>query len=389
MNGTSSALSLLIVCLESSGGLADYAHCQAEALSRLGIQVTLLVPADFLHQSLHYRLAADLPSSAAIYSSRLLQRLSFVARLLTSVRLSEAAIRTSGFRWVLFTSYNEYLAPVWAWRYRRWRRKGVRFGAVVHDPVRNFQVGPRWWHRLSIAEGYSFLDHAFVHAPIPLDTGRPMPSLPVSVIPHGPYSFPVPDLTTLEARELLDVPANFPLLLCFGRLRDDKNLHLVLHALASHPTAHLLIAGPESTPGQRHSSAYQILAERLGIQDRCHWHVAFQSPEEVAILFRAADAVVIAYSASFRSASGVLNVVAQFGLPVLASGGDSALVQAVSQYRLGVVVPPDDSAALAEGLQSLLASRHDPDWNQYRRANSWQVNAREVATAMGLSLAAV
>jgi hypothetical protein len=31
------------------GGLAVYAHCQAIALAQLGINVTLLVPADFIH----------------------------------------------------------------------------------------------------------------------------------------------------------------------------------------------------------------------------------------------------------------------------------------------------------------------------------------------------
>jgi glycosyltransferase involved in cell wall biosynthesis len=375
---------LLIFCTESSGGLADYAHSQAEAIAKLGMDVTLLAPVDFIHRSLLYSLQPELRLASSQHGSRLMQRFMFLSRLLAHARCLAATIRGSGFQIVLFTSYSEYLAPLWAWRFRRLRRLGVRFAAIVHDPVRNYQVGPRWWHRFSIAEGYSFLDHAFVHTPIVLETVRPMPALKVSVIPHGPFPFPVPDLSPLDARKQLGIPADVPLLLCFGRLRDDKNLARVLEALSTHPTAHLLIAGPEATPGQTPSSDYQRLADRLGVQDRSHWRIAFQSPDEVSVLFRAADAVVLAYSASFRSASGVMNVVAQFGLPVLASGGDSALVQAVQQYQLGVVVPPDDTAALSEGLQRLLSHPERPDWQQYRSANSWEMNARMVASSIGL-----
>ena len=124
MNGKCSLAGLLIICSESAGGLADYAHCQAEALAQLGIHVTLLAPGDFLHQSSWYRLSADLPPTAEIQSLRLLQRVSFVARLLTSLGLSEAATRADCFRMVLFTSYSEYLAPLWACPFRRLRRKG-------------------------------------------------------------------------------------------------------------------------------------------------------------------------------------------------------------------------------------------------------------------------
>jgi glycosyltransferase involved in cell wall biosynthesis len=384
LNGKRSALSLLIVCFESAGGLADYAHSQAEALAQLGIKVTLLAPADFLHQSSQYRLAADLPSSEAIQSLRLLQRVCFVARLLASVRVSESAIRAGGYRLVLFTSYTEYLAPLWAWRFRRLRQRAVHFAAVVHDPVRSYQVGPRWWHRWSIAEGYSFLEQAFVHAPIALDTARPMPDLRVTVIPHGPFPFPHASLSRAEARRLLGVPLSVPLLLCFGRLRNDKNLGRVLQALASQPNAHLLVVGPEATPGQLQSGDYQQLAQSLGVDSRCHWQIHFHSPQEVANMFAAADVAVVAYSASFRSASGVLNVVANYRLPVVASAGDSSLLSAVQLYRLGVAVSPDDTPALTTAIRSILANPPEPDWQGYTAANSWERNAELVAQAFGL-----
>ncbi len=374
----------LIYCTEASGGLADYAHSQAEAIANASIDVTLLAPADFVHQSTRYALKPVLRTSGWKGSTRFLHRLAFLARLLANARCLDATIRCSGYTFVLWSSYTEYLAPLWAWRFRRLRRLGVHFAAVVHDPVRSYQVGPRWWHRWSIAEGYSFLEQAFVHAPIGLDTVRPMPDLRVTVIPHGPFPFPPASRSRAEARRLLGVPLHVPLLLCFGRLRSDKNLNRVLQALSSHPTAHLLVAGPEATPRQLQSSDYRRLAKELGVENRCHWQIRFHTPQEVAEVFGAADAVVLAYSWSFRSASGVLNVVANYRLPVVASAGDSAMLSAVQRYRLGVVIPPDDTAALAAGISHILASPPRPDWQGYLDANSWSANAQQVVAALGL-----
>jgi glycosyltransferase involved in cell wall biosynthesis len=320
-------------------------------------------------------------------ASRFLQRLAFLSRLLANARCLEATIRRSGHRVILWSSYTEYLAPLWAWRFRRLRRRGVRFAAIVHDPVRNYQVGPRWWHRLSIAEGYSFVEQVFVHAPIVLDTVRPMPALRVTVIPHGPFSFPAPSLSRAGARRRLGVPAEVPLLLCFGRLRSDKNLAHVLQALACHPSAHLLVAGPEATPGQWQAHDYRRLAEDLGVEHRCHWQIRFHTPQEVAEVFQATDLVVLAYSSSFRSASGVLNVVANYRLPVVASAGDGDLLSAVQRFRLGVMIPPDDTAALGAAISRILASPPEADWQGYLDAHSWTANAQQVVAAMGMRAA--
>jgi glycosyltransferase involved in cell wall biosynthesis len=375
---------LVIYCAEASGGLADYAHSQAEAIASAAVDVTLLAPADFIHQSTLYELKPYLRPADVKGSNRFLNRFTFLARLLSDASCLDATIRRSGHRFVLWTSYSEYLAPLWAWRFRRLRQRGVHFAAVVHDPVRSYQVGPRWWHRWSIAEGYSFLEQAFVHAPIALDTVCPMPDLRVTVIPHGPFPFPNASLSRAEARRLLGVPLAVPLLLCFGRLRNDKNLNRVLEALANQPNAHLLVVGPGATPGQLQSGDYRRLAQNLGVDSRCHWQIHFHTPQEVANVFAAVDVAVLAYSASFRSASGVLNVVANYRLPVVASAGDSALFSAVQRYRLGVAVPPDDTSALASGITSILANPPEPDWQGYLAANSWSANARQVVAAMGL-----
>src|SRR5207302_6200749 len=121
---------------------------------------------------------------------RLLRKMRHATVLLNNATALARCIRRDDFTHVLFGSYFEYFAPMWAGKLRRLAEDGVVFGAVVHDPVRDFVLGPLWWHRWSVACGYSFLREAFVHEAIDLDTARPMPRLRTTVVPHGIYEFP-------------------------------------------------------------------------------------------------------------------------------------------------------------------------------------------------------
>ncbi len=378
---------LLIFCTADHGGLADYAHAQAEALANGGHAVLLLAPAGFPIRASSYQFQ-HLP--CVRFSTgrwRWLQRLSTAATILIQQAALNRAIASTGCKCVLFTSYSEYLAPLWAWRLRLWRRHGVRFAAVVHDPVRNYVVGPRWWHRLSIAQGYSFLSVALLHAPIQLNTGHPQPGLKTLVIPHGPFSYPMAKASAQELHSRLGVPEGATLLLSFGHIRNNKNLQLLLQAMAQLPQIWLLVAGPEATSGQQPSAHYRQLASQLGVADRCRWQVGYQSPEQVADAFTAADAVLLTYSASFHSASGVMHLAANYRKPMIASAGASSLLDAVRRFQLGVIVAPDDPVALQQGMAQLLQEHVSPNWQAYEQANSWDSNAQLVAQALGLEVA--
>ena len=380
---------LLIFCTADHGGLADYAHAQAEALVACGHSVTLLAPSGFPFKSTCYQ-RHTLPNiKLRAFRFRWLQRLATATNILLQHVALNHAIAATGTRWVLFTSYSEYLAPLWAWRLNRWTRRGLRFAAVVHDPVRDFVVGPRWWHRLSVSQGYSFLHVALVHSPIRLDVGSDRPPPRTVLIPHGPYIYPSPRQSVSETRRNLSIPPDATLMLSFGHIRDSKNLNLVLEAMTGVPQIWLLVAGPEATAGQQRSTFYQQLAQLKGVAERCRWEIGYQSPAQVAELFSAANGVLLSYSSSFRSASGVMHLSAHYRKPVLASAGASALVEDVRCFRLGVLVPPDDVTELQVGLRRFLSEPLRPDWQAYERANSWYRNAELVAQAMGLESAVV
>ena len=369
---------LLIFCPSARGGIADYAHEQARTIGRSGVVVTMLCPGDFCHSADSYLQDRRLSSTPLKQKSRVMSRLHFVRRILRDCRVLDLTLLAGGPKRVLFATYAEYLAPLWAWRFRRHQRRGVVFGAIAHDPVRDYQVGPRWWHLWSVAEAYSFLREAFVHNTITLDTVRPRPLLRTTVIPHGIFPFPAPAATRTEMRDRLDIPRGAYLFLSFGHIRDNKNLPLVLRALAETPTAWLLVAGPEAKSGQTSSSTLKELADTLGVADRCRWLVDYLEPIEVANCFNACDAALLTYASTFRSASGVQNVAGWFRKPVLVSGGDGNLRSTVEKYRLGLAVPPDSAESIASGIGELMRTSFVPNWDAYLEENNWERNGRIV-----------
>jgi glycosyltransferase involved in cell wall biosynthesis len=315
-------------------------------------------------------------------NSRIVRKLSHAQSIVKNIRVLARHIREHKFSHVLFASYFEYLAPLWASSLERLANDGVVFGAVVHDPVRDFVLGPHWWHRWSIARGYSFLREAFVHEPIDLDTVRPMPRLRTTVIPHGVYSFPDATETRDAARARLGIPPGSHVMLSFGHIRDGKNLDLVLHAMRQFPDLHLLVAGAAQSSGQKPAEFYQNLAREFGVADRCHWKIGYVNNSETGNLFAASDVALITYSRAFRSASGVLNAAVFFRKPCIASAGQGNLSTMVQKFDLGVWVEPDNADALARGIDRWMISPPKPRWDDYCSENSWQRNAEIVLRQM-------
>ena len=401
---------------------------------------------------------------------------------------------------ILFSFYKEYFAPFWVGPLRSLVKKGVVIGTIAHDPVRDFVIGPEFWHRFCVRKAFSFLTHVFVHDQTPVDFGGHQPEgIQVHQIPHGPYEVAEPkigrlemrkrmgfssDLTTedtterlggremeqpkvgpkgvglctteskstgVEAGPCLDkpscasesdsltskladspvsesptrfasappsspatshtprvtapralyldsrpstldtfAPADF-VFLAFGQIRDGKNLDLFLRAMTHLPKhVKLLVAGKGDSGSSRPPEFYQNLAEELGVADRCRWDIRQIPDGEVGDIFAVSDVALLAYSAKFRSASGVLNAAVSARKPVLASSGPGPLKTVVEKYHLGVFVEPDDLKEILRGAQMLLYAHlspvtqnldtcFSPAWVRYENENSWSLNAQLVA----------
>ena len=262
------------------------------------------------------------------------------------------------------------------WQFRELKKR-KRFAAIIHDPVRDFIVGPKWWHYRSITSAYSFIDFGFVHGPIEVveDAG----DLVLISIPFGPYPFPAHKRTGKQLRDDMGIQDSATVMLSFGHIRDGKNLDLVIEAMVANPDVHLIVAGKSQSSGQKPAEFYTNLAEQLGVRERCHFEVRFIDDEEVGVFHEAADVIVLTYSSDFRSASAALSACINYRRPCIASSGAGPLQDTIESYDLGIWVLPDSTATIQIGIESLLqASLPKPKWQLYESENSWHQNARLV-----------
>ncbi len=81
-----------------------------------------------------------------------------------------------------------------------------------------------------------------------------------------------------DARRALNLPTDAPLFLLAGRIGTDKGSEALLHAMP--PDAHVLLAGRADLSG------FALLGKRLH-------YFAHQTPEEMRLLYSAADATVV------------------------------------------------------------------------------------------------
>jgi glycosyltransferase involved in cell wall biosynthesis len=171
-------------------------------------------------------------------------------------------------------------------------------------------------------------------------------------------------------------------MLAFGHIRPNKNLDLVIQAMAQIPEVYLVVAGNELSSSQPLVPGYQALADELDVGGRIRWQVRFIPDTEVCDFFQAVDLAVLTYSQSFRSASGVLNTAAQYYTPCIASGGQGSLASMVNRYGLGVWVEPDNLNSIVSGLKRWLEQPTEPDWTTYHYQNSWAKNAELTIEAL-------
>jgi glycosyltransferase involved in cell wall biosynthesis len=161
-----------------------------------------------------------------------------------------------------------------------------------------------------------------------------------------------------------------------GNIRHEKNYHLAIASLVTHPSLVLIIGGRPSS-SIVDITVFQKQAEELGVSNRILWLVKFLSDAELASIITASQISNLNYSATFKSQSGVMTLVAPYRIPIVASNGESALAAVVNKYKLGVLVEPDNQQSLDEGIGKVLAAQlPKAAWQEFEDFASWQTNVQ-------------
>jgi glycosyltransferase involved in cell wall biosynthesis len=372
-------MKLLYFSKMTRGGLAEYAFHQANALVEEGAELIFLCPEDLApRQGEKFSRTPSLRSNKIKAGNKLSKLFGHISVLRFNIRKLVETAMAEKVDAVLFSSYFESFSPLWAGLVVPLRKAGITVGSVVHDPIRDAWVGPGWWHRLSIAKAYSFVDVPFMHELGEIDTGGRKLDLKPIKIPHGPYPIATNNPGRDEARNLLGLPLEVTVFLAFGHIRDNKNLDLCIQALAKHKEAWLIVAGSILSASQKPVSFYKELAEKTGVADRVVWHTDYIPNGAMGIYFAASDCLCLTYSSGFRSASGVLGLAVNFRKPCIASSGVGPLKSVIEKYRIGIWLEPDSLPEVEKGMKQFM--HHPPalEWGRYEDENSWATNARTV-----------
>ncbi len=198
----------------------------------------------------------------------------------------------------------------------------------------------------------------------------------VHVITHGvdPRFCPLPSAEVARFRAAQGLPERF--ILHMGTLEPRKNLARLVQAFAQGAPAdvHLVLAGGR---GWLYETIFAEVT-RLGVQDRVHFP-GYIPAETQALWYNAAD--LFAYISLYEGFGLPVLEALACGTPTLASA-TTALPEASGDAAL--TVPPDDVAAIADGLARLL--RDDPLRAELRERGlahaarfSWEATAQRTA----------
>ncbi len=149
-------------------------------------------------------------------------------------------------------------------------------------------------------------------------------------------------------------PAGTPMILCVARAVEKKGLATLLEALALLPAD--LDWRFEHVGGGPLKDGLQRQSRRLGLEPRVTWHGARAQDQVIEAYRRAALFCLPARIAGDGDRDGLPNVIMEAmaqELPVV-STAVSAIPEIVADGVNGLLVPPEDPAALAAALERLL-----------------------------------
>jgi len=167
----------------------------------------------------------------------------------------------------------------------------------------------------------------------------------------GPFNA-VTDEDARSGRRALGIEPGAFVAALFGRFHSWKGQQVLLEALALVPGVHALFVGAALFGEEEFERSQHAQAGRLGVADRAHF-LGFRS--DIAPLMRAANVVV--HASILPEPFGRVVVEGMLaGRPVIATRA-GGVPEIVRDGETGLLVPPNDVAALAAALRTL---RDDP-----------------------------
>jgi glycosyltransferase involved in cell wall biosynthesis len=223
-------------------------------------------------------------------------------------------------------------------------------GAVVANRVSARAVEPVWTRAADFVFGVTGLfDRVVVNSKTVADEYNAHPRRyrdRLMRIDHG-FEPKRSDISTSEARRVLQLPADLPLIGCVARLHDQKNLTAAIRVLSLQPDWHLALAG--QGPERQYLEKF---ARSLNVAHRVHF-TGELDPDRVACFLKALDVFVFP---TLTETFGLAVVeAAQAGVPVVANDIDVMReVLQVAEGPCALFVNANDTQSFAAAVERLL-----------------------------------
>ena len=181
----------------------------------------------------------------------------------------------------------------------------------------------------------------------------------ISVIPHGVPDRPLRDPDELKPR--FDWQGR-KVLMTFGLIAPSKGIRHMIEAMPAiveqHPDVLYEIVGATHpnlvrSEGECHRSMLIDLARKLGVEDHVRFVDRFVEQDELLDMIQAADIYVTPYLNMAQVTSGTLAYAVAVGKPVISTPYVHA--REILADGHGLLVPPADAEALANGVIGLLS----------------------------------
>ncbi len=246
---------------------------------------------------------------------------------------------------VIFKHWMPFFAPAYGFIARRLKARGICVLALVHNAMpHERRPGDRAMSRYFFTSCDGFV---VMSAAVQDDLTGLGVKAPCVQIGHPVYEGFGDPMAVEEARSKIGLTQDQPVLLFFGFVRHYKGLQVLLESMPSVakalPNVKLMVAGECYEDEQR----YKEFVARNDLASHVTLRFEYIPNDDIPILFSAADVVVQPYISATQS--GVAQIAYHFGTSLVVTdvGG---LAEIVPHEKAGLVVPPENSKALAAAI---------------------------------------
>jgi glycosyltransferase involved in cell wall biosynthesis len=389
---------IVVVEFAGKGGMIHYVFQLCRAMADGGADVTLITSTQFelarLPRNFDVQPVIELWDPKANDAGPVLRKLRRVLRAFRYYAQWLRVIRRVGALKPDVVQVGDVPFPLDLLPLRLLRRKAPLFADICHN-VNPFDAGGGFgrsrWKRFFYRRIYRLFDVVFVHFDRnAAEFAKSFESRRTVVVKHGNEGLfeelrnPAVDAAVLRKRL---GAGNDPVVLFFGTLSRYKGVDVLLDAfprIHRETGARLILAGYPFHDFD--VAAHEEQARRAGVADFVTFVPEYVASEEIAAWMELADVIVFPYRDIYQS--GAIHVAQTFGVPTVASAVGT-MQDVVENGVSGLLVPPEDAAALAGAVGRLLKDRQlasrlgERFAADARGPYSWRANAETILGAYG------